>query len=129
MLLEVYRARSLNNLQDFSHFEIGLFPIAWLSELTATLLSVSYSDTMNTHQRIVLRAIFTKPLPRTLDWSRVESLLRSLGARVVEGRGSRVRFELNGVVVTFHRPHPEKHAKMYQLRDARHFLEQAGVKP
>ena len=27
------------------------------------------------------------------------------------------------------RPHPEKEAKPYQVRDARRFLEQAGIKP
>lgn len=48
---------------------------------------------------------------------------------LVEGSGSRVRFELNGVVATFHRPHPAKEAKPYQVRDARRFLEQAGIKP
>ena len=46
-----------------------------------------------------------------------------------EGRGSRVRFELNGVIGTFHRPHPHKEAKAYQVRDARTFLTQAGVQP
>ncbi len=40
-----------------------------------------------------------------------------------------MRFELNGVVATFHRPHPHKEAKPYQVRDAHKFLEQAGVKP
>lgn len=35
------------------------------------------------------------------------------GARIIEGRGSRVRFELNGVIATFHRPHPQKEAKPY----------------
>nr|WP_237720938.1 type II toxin-antitoxin system HicA family toxin [Pseudomonas fuscovaginae] len=47
----------------------------------------------------------------------------------MEGKGSRVRFELNDVVVTFHRPHPDKEAKPYQVRDARAFLEQVGVTP
>ena len=56
-------------------------------------------------------------------------LFSALGAQSVEGRGSRVRFVLNGVVGTFHRPHPQKEAKPYQVRDARAFLEQAGVKP
>nr|WP_263286666.1 MULTISPECIES: type II toxin-antitoxin system HicA family toxin [Pseudomonas] len=51
------------------------------------------------------------------------------GARTIEGNGSRVRFELNGVVATFHRPHPDKEAKPYQVCDARAFLEQAGVTP
>lgn len=53
----------------------------------------------------------------------------ALGAQIIEGKGSRVRFELNGVVATFHRPHPQKEAKPYQVRDARHFLEQAGIEP
>ena len=52
---------------------------------------------MNNYQRSTLQAIFKKPVPRTLEWVRVESLLISIGANVIEGRGSRVRFELNGV--------------------------------
>ena len=73
--------------------------------------------------------MFYEPVPATLAWSSIESLLKAVGARVIEGRGSRVRFELNGVIATFHRPHPQKEAKPYQVRDARRFLEQAGVKP
>ncbi|MGB9088865.1 MAG: type II toxin-antitoxin system HicA family toxin [Pseudomonas farsensis] len=84
---------------------------------------------MNNHQRASLEIIFNQPVPRTLDWQRLESLLVSLGAKTIEGRGSRVRFELNGVVATFHRPHPDRHAKPYQVRGARQFLEQAGVTP
>ncbi|MGE8391220.1 MAG: type II toxin-antitoxin system HicA family toxin [Pseudomonas sp.] len=68
-------------------------------------------------------------MPGNLEWARIESLLVGAGARVIEGRGSRVRFELNGVIATFHRPHPDKDAKPYQIRDARYFLEQAGVTP
>ncbi|WP_397453998.1 type II toxin-antitoxin system HicA family toxin [Pseudomonas sp. NA-150] len=71
----------------------------------------------------------SKLVPSTLEWARVGSLFTALGARTVEGNGSRVRFELNGVVATFHRPHPDKEAKPYQVRDARAFLEQAGVAP
>lgn len=55
-------------------------------------------------------------------------LLKALGAQVIEGKGSRVRFELNGVIAAFHRPHPNKEAKPYQIRDAKEFLIQAGVK-
>jgi hypothetical protein len=51
----------------------------------------------------------------------------ALGAQVIEGNGSRVRFELNGVVASFHRPHPQKEAKPYQVKDAREFLAQAGI--
>ena len=47
---------------------------------------------------------------------------------MIEGKGSRVRFILNDAVGTFHRPHPEKEAMAYQVRDAKKFLENAGVK-
>ena len=83
---------------------------------------------MNKRHRTTLEAIFGSPTPKTLEWSRIEALLIALGARVVEGRGSRVRFVLNGIVGTFHRPHPSKEAKPYQVRDARDFLKEAGVK-
>ena len=59
----------------------------------------------------------------------IEALFTALGASTIECRGSRVRFELNGVVAAFHRPHPQKEAKPYQVRDAREFLEKAGVHP
>lgn len=84
---------------------------------------------MNAKHRSTLEAIFAKPVPASLEWARIESLLVAIGARVIEGKGSRVRFELNGVVGTFHRPHPAKEAKPYQVRDARAFLEQQGVLP
>lgn len=84
---------------------------------------------MNSKQLSTLKAIFAKPTPSNLEWARMESLFVAAGARTIEGNGSRVRFELNGVVGTFHRPHPDKEAKPYQVRDARAFLEQAGVTP
>ena len=84
---------------------------------------------MNKRHRETLAKIFQTPVPTSLEWRDVEALFLALSARTVEGRGSRVRFELNGVVATFHRPHPKKEAKPYQVRDARRFLEQAGIKP
>jgi hypothetical protein len=84
---------------------------------------------VNRQQRQTLKAIFSTPTPTTLEWRRIEALFIALGATVIEGRGSRVRFELKGIVATFHRPHPEKEAKPYQVRDARQFLEQAGIEP
>jgi len=84
---------------------------------------------MNGRHRKTLAAIFQEPVSTTLEWARIEALFVALGAQVIEGRGSRVRFELKGVVATFHRPHPAKEAKPYQVRDARAFLETAGVRP
>jgi hypothetical protein len=84
---------------------------------------------MNKTHRKTLEAIFQHPVPASLEWRRIESLFQAVGAKVIEGTGSRVRFELNGVIGTFHRPHPQKEAKPYQVRDARAFLEKAGILP
>lgn len=84
---------------------------------------------MNNTQRKTLVAIFSTPTPKNLEWARIESLFVALGCVVIEGNGSRVRFELSGVVGTFHRPHPAKEAKPYQVKDAKLFLTEAGVKP
>ena len=84
---------------------------------------------MNKRHQNTLSNIFSTPVPTTLEWRRIEALFTALGAKSIEGRGSRVRFELNNVVATFHRPHPQKEAKPYQVRDARRFLQQAGITP
>ena len=84
---------------------------------------------MNKRHRETLNKIFQMPVTPSLEWRNIEALFPALGAIAVEGRGSRVRFTLNGVVVTFHRPHPDKESKPYQIRDARRFLDQAGIKP
>lgn len=84
---------------------------------------------MNAKQRRTLADVFTDPVSGTIKWAAIESLLKSAGCRVVEGRGSRVKFERNGVIASFHRPHPEPNAKHYQVRDVREFLSKLGVKP
>lgn len=84
---------------------------------------------MNSTHRKTLEAVFFDPVLRSLEWRRIEALLIAIGCQVIEGNGSRVRFEKNGVIATFHRPHPPKEAKPYQVRDAREFLISIGVKP
>ena len=84
---------------------------------------------MNSKQRRALAAIFTEPVSGAIEWAAIESLLFAAGARLIQGRGSRVRFEKDGEVETFHRPHPAKEAKRYQVRAARAFLERIGVTP
>lgn len=84
---------------------------------------------MNSKHLRTLEALFSDPVPKSLEWARIEALFVAAGARVIEGSGSRVRFELNGVVASFHRPHPSKEAKAYQVRDAREFMEKAGITP
>lgn len=85
--------------------------------------------TMNSRQTKTLAAVFQDPVSGTIDWSAVEGLLLAAGAQLIEGSGSRVRFEHNGLVASFHRPHPAREAKRYQVRDAREFLIKMGVRP
>lgn len=84
---------------------------------------------MNSKHRKTLTTIFAKPTTGTLEWSRIEALLLAAGCELIEGRGSRVRFVFGQAMVTFHRPHPAKEAKPYQVEDARAFLELIGVQP
>lgn len=84
---------------------------------------------MNGKQRKTLAAIFSDPVSGTMEWAAVESLLVAVGCRIVEGSGSRVRFEKGGEVESFHRPHPAKEAKRYQVRAARSFLIRLGIEP
>lgn len=84
---------------------------------------------MNSKHSRTLKAIFANPVSGTIAWSDVESLLVAVGCKVIEGSGSRVRFERDGLIASFHRPHPAKEAKRYQARDAREYLEKLGVKP
>lgn len=81
-----------------------------------------------THRK-TLEAVFSDPVSRSLEWRRIEALLVAIGCQVIEGNGSRVRFEKYGAIATFHRPHPAKEAKPYQVRDARLYFENLGVKP
>ena len=84
---------------------------------------------MNSKHRKTLAVVFRDPVSGTINWSDIESLLVAAGAEIVEGSGSRVRFVKDGTVATFHRPHPAREAKRYQVRDARAFLQAIGVTP
>jgi hypothetical protein len=84
---------------------------------------------MNSKHRRTLAAVFREPVSGSIDWTAIESLLLAIGCSAVEGSGSRVKFVKDGIVASFHRPHPEKEAKRYQVRDAREFLDKLGVRP
>lgn len=91
--------------------------------------STSIFSRMNNRQRRTLAAVFTDPVPASIEWTDIESLLVAVGCEVIEGNGSRVRFNYEGTIAAFHRPHPAKEAKKYQVKDAREFLSKIGVKP
>ncbi len=84
---------------------------------------------MNSKHGKMLASVFKDPISGSINWSDIEVLFGAIGCETIEGNGSRVRFSKNGSVATFHRPHPAKEAKRYQVRDARDYLIQLGVKP
>ena len=91
--------------------------------LIAILLS------MKGKHRKTVTAIFSDPVNCNIEWSRIEALLVALDCRVIEGDGSSVTFEKNGIRAYFHRPHPAREALRYRIKDAREFLKKSGVKP
>jgi len=84
---------------------------------------------MNTKQRKTFEAVFSRPVPRNMLWSDLESLFKGLGFLTIESAGSKVSFEKNAFSISFHRPHPQKEAKPYQILAARAFFDEIGEKP
>lgn len=84
---------------------------------------------MNSKHRKTLAAIFADPVRSVITWMEIESLFIACGGEISEGRGSRVRIELNGVLAAFHRPHPQPTTDKGAVKSVRRFLENAGVKP
>lgn len=82
---------------------------------------------MNSQQRKTLRSLFAKPTRSNIVWSDIEKLMLSLGAKVKEGKGSAGVFIYKGAIFPFHRPHPQKEAKKYQVEDLRRFLINKGI--
>ncbi|AYJ87669.1 type II toxin-antitoxin system HicA family toxin [Sphingomonas paeninsulae] len=84
---------------------------------------------MNSKHKKTLKMVFTDPASGTIAWAAIEGLLVAVGCEVIEGNGSRVRFVKGELVFSFHRPHPAKEAKRYQVREARDSLIKLGVEP
>jgi hypothetical protein len=82
---------------------------------------------MNSKQTKILKDIFSEP-PPSIKWEDIEKLMVALGARIREGKGSGATFIFNGDGYSFHRPHPQKEAKGYQIRSVKKFLTEKGVK-
>jgi hypothetical protein len=80
------------------------------------------------HQR-TLQSIFATPVQSNVKWKDIEALFITLGAKIEEGRDSRMRVLLNDEEAVFHRPHPRKETDKGALVSVRRFLENAGVKP
>jgi hypothetical protein len=82
---------------------------------------------MNRKQRNTYDALFVEPILRNIVWSDVVSLIKALEGEVIQGDGSRVRFDLKGISLNIHSPHPQKELKRYQVKAVRDFLINAGI--
>jgi len=82
---------------------------------------------VNNKHRKTLEAIFVDPVNGNIEWRKIEALFLALGAVRTERAGSAVSFVLNDVRADFHRPHPDKEALRYRVKDTRKFLECAGI--
>ncbi len=82
---------------------------------------------MNKKQRNTYSALFAEPIRRNILWNDVVSLVLALDGQVLQGDGSRVRFDLNEVSLNIHSPHPQKELKRYQVKAVREFLLNAEV--
>ncbi|MBL8328635.1 MAG: type II toxin-antitoxin system HicA family toxin [Rubrivivax sp.] len=84
---------------------------------------------MNGTQRKTLDKVLADPVNGSIEWSRIESLLKAAGCKAIEGAGSAVTFEFAGRKLTLHRPHPGKEALRYRVLAVREFIERMGIKP
>jgi len=84
---------------------------------------------VNSKHRKTLNDIFADPVNGNIEWRKIEALFLALGAVRTERAGSAVSFVLNDIRVDFHRPHPDKEALRYRVKDARKFLQQVDITP
>lgn len=84
---------------------------------------------MNSTQRKTLEKVLTDPVNGNIEWTRIESMLKAAGCKVIEGAGSSVTFEYSGRKMTVHRPHPGKEALRYRVLAVREFIETMGIRP
>jgi HicA toxin of bacterial toxin-antitoxin, len=84
---------------------------------------------VNGSQRKTLQKVLADPVNGSIEWARIESMLKALGCRVVEGGGSSVTFEFGGRKMTLHRPHPGREALRYRVLAVREFIARMEIEP
>ena len=76
-----------------------------------------------------LGKIFQHPTSRNIEWRKIERLLDSLGAEVVEGHSGRLKVRLAGKEASFSRPHKKNLSDPNEIGSLRKFLASAGIQP
>ncbi len=60
-------------------------------------------------------------------WTDLVKLLTALGFVQIEGAGSRVKFIQGEIVISLHKPHPQKEVKLYAVKQVREVLKAEGL--
>jgi len=76
---------------------------------------------VSSKQRKTMKKIFEDPIPIDVTFRDAIALLKSLGAEISEGKGSRVRIFVNGTVHILHKPHGNKSDGSISKRDVKAF--------
>ncbi|MDY0221696.1 MAG: type II toxin-antitoxin system HicA family toxin [Desulfobacterium sp.] len=77
----------------------------------------------------LLKRLFSKP--KDFTWKELKKLMETLGYKLIEGSGSRVKFykESPRSLINLHKPHPGNIIKSYVISNIIETLENSGVKP
>jgi predicted RNA binding protein YcfA (HicA-like mRNA interferase family) len=84
---------------------------------------------MNSKHIKTKSAILSQPVPKTITWNEVISLLQALGCTITKHEGSAVTFHKGKIPLFLHRPHPETTLKIYAVKKIKDFLTQIGEIP
>ena len=96
----------------------------------ATMTRMKRADALPKQDATTLAAIFRTPT-KPVKFSLVKSLLESLGFKMQQGRGSRVKFinSAEHLTIMLHAPHPGNELCKDAVRQVRDFLQSIGVMP
>lgn len=83
---------------------------------------------LNKKRQKTLDEIFEDPVRSDIDWEDIKRLIKALGGDMSEGRGSRIRCQLNKAKAVFHRPHPKPETNKGTVKSVRKFLINGGIK-
>lgn len=84
---------------------------------------------MNSKHKATYIAIFSNPVNGAIPWDKVESMLASIGCEIIGSGGSTITIELNGEILSIHRPHPSRDCLRYRVKLVREFLNKLEIKP
>jgi len=76
-----------------------------------------------------LKRIFEDPVSGTIRWSDIENLFRAVGAKITQGKGSRIRVNFGKFLSVYHRPHPKPETVKGAVKSVREDLIRLGMAP